>query len=836
MGKIKKLKDVELVGGTEQSDVYPITSTKAIYDENNKRLDSIISELQKSADSSLETENKTIVGSINELKRLQDTGYLFKDVATPTTDPGTPKAKVFYIANGKGTYTNFSGIEVTEDDVVILYWDSSWHKVSTGIPSQEKLTEVINDVGKFPEIIITKAGDYPFIASLKKGDFISMEVKSSSSQVAYYVRNKNNDDILFLYGGHGYVEKQIDKDFNIDHIYVLNSNGEKFSSNIKIRLNHDGQILSNRKKTNIAYNKVYFANCDSAADSPEKIINIDGFDQLQDCRIIARMSHSNTANSPKLKVGNSPAMDMRYNEEQVNKQNSWEDNEIIDIFYATTDLVYRTTKWSKNDKIIFTYKDIKFEQGTLEVPTSNANVYAKLGQLKEGKLHIAAKKYFLMEVKGYSDAMYQNIVSDTDWQSTDIDIDVNSSLYYTITMLYDWHIADNPYKDNLHPSDVNWFSYSIALSGDISSQVTKLIQRVDVIDDRFKEIDVPDFYKEHIAEKCAEIIKKDQDYGFNGDSFIFITDTHVEVNYGHSASLIREILKATGKRLVINGGDVIDANCAKDECAQRAKKWFSQFGDIHQFVSLGNHDYNTKGEILKDPSYDLSANEMYGIYMKQNEYFVMNDNKKNYYYIDNKTQKIRYYILDIHYYKDTDYKGNNLEIDNQLEWLERTALEIGSEWTILVIYHIHFISAVVGAYGVVESATRNALAKRLMDKVDTLIDRQGFPTVAGFICGHTHRDMYDLSTKGYPIISFDCDASYNYDEGGYDKVWSPLRAKGTINEQSFNVIHIDKENKKLLITRIGYKRDDPEHPVKLEFSYNPNTPNQADYFPINDVQ
>ena len=126
MGKIKKLKDVELVGGTEQSDVYPITSTKAIYDENNKRLDSIISELQKSADSSLETENKTIVGSINELKRLLDEGYLFKDVATTKTNPGTPDAKVFYIANGKGTYTNFGGIEVTEDEVVVLYWDSSW--------------------------------------------------------------------------------------------------------------------------------------------------------------------------------------------------------------------------------------------------------------------------------------------------------------------------------------------------------------------------------------------------------------------------------------------------------------------------------------------------------------------------------------------------------------------------------------------------------------------------------------------------------------------------------------------------------------------------------------
>ena len=68
--------------------------------------------------------------------------YQFAGVATIDTNPGTPDAKVFYIANGKGTYTNFGSLEVTEDEVVVLYWDSSWHKVSTGIASQEKLTEL----------------------------------------------------------------------------------------------------------------------------------------------------------------------------------------------------------------------------------------------------------------------------------------------------------------------------------------------------------------------------------------------------------------------------------------------------------------------------------------------------------------------------------------------------------------------------------------------------------------------------------------------------------------------------------------------------------------------
>ena len=41
-GKIKKLLENELVGGTQSSDVYPVTSVKAVYDEDNERLDNII--------------------------------------------------------------------------------------------------------------------------------------------------------------------------------------------------------------------------------------------------------------------------------------------------------------------------------------------------------------------------------------------------------------------------------------------------------------------------------------------------------------------------------------------------------------------------------------------------------------------------------------------------------------------------------------------------------------------------------------------------------------------------------------------------------------------------
>ena len=96
--------------------------------------------------------NQEITGQIlnsvlNQMVNILGAGYQFAGVATKDTNPGTPDAKVFYIANGKGTYEKFDGINVTEDDVVVLYYDTAWHKVATGIASQEKLSELEGKIG-----------------------------------------------------------------------------------------------------------------------------------------------------------------------------------------------------------------------------------------------------------------------------------------------------------------------------------------------------------------------------------------------------------------------------------------------------------------------------------------------------------------------------------------------------------------------------------------------------------------------------------------------------------------------------------------------------------------
>ena len=97
--------------------------------------------------------NQEITGQVlnsvlNAMVNTLGAGYQFAGVATPASNPGTPDAKLFYIANGKGMYTNFGGIDVTEDEVVILYLDSSWHKVTTGIALKSEIPDISDKADK----------------------------------------------------------------------------------------------------------------------------------------------------------------------------------------------------------------------------------------------------------------------------------------------------------------------------------------------------------------------------------------------------------------------------------------------------------------------------------------------------------------------------------------------------------------------------------------------------------------------------------------------------------------------------------------------------------------
>ena len=68
----------------------------------------------------------------------------FVDIATPSTNPGTPDGNVFYIASQAGTYANFGGISLDGQDVCILQYDgATWTAKSTGAATKASIINTV---------------------------------------------------------------------------------------------------------------------------------------------------------------------------------------------------------------------------------------------------------------------------------------------------------------------------------------------------------------------------------------------------------------------------------------------------------------------------------------------------------------------------------------------------------------------------------------------------------------------------------------------------------------------------------------------------------------------
>lgn len=80
MGKIKKLKDNNLVGGADSTDIYPVTSTKAVYDTTNKDLDTILTEVNENLTEREKYEIDTRKAVLGELETATANDYPFVKV------------------------------------------------------------------------------------------------------------------------------------------------------------------------------------------------------------------------------------------------------------------------------------------------------------------------------------------------------------------------------------------------------------------------------------------------------------------------------------------------------------------------------------------------------------------------------------------------------------------------------------------------------------------------------------------------------------------------------------------------------------------------------------
>ena len=278
----------------------------------------------------------------------------------------------------------------------------------------------------------------------------------------------------------------------------------------------------------------------------------------------------------------------------------------------------------------------------------------------------------------------------------------------------------------------------------------------------------------------------------NGDAYVFITDEHWVYNQKKSPALLRYITEHCNILKLMDGGDNAD-NGSLDFCKAIELAWKKQGGEIYH--TAGNHEFfNQTPQATICYYFDMFHDRPYH-----------GNPDKLYYYFDNERQKIRYVVCAGYYESETNNNMNGFYLDaDQRAWLRDVALNVDSTWNIVVFTHDFWTI----------NLETNAINK-LGQSTETLaiLDAHNTDATKGKILfiqqGHTHRDRITYTDGGIPLVMTTCDKNHISMINGYPDI-SPAvdRTSGTINEQAFDVVVIDKTLKKATFVRIGGKAQD----------------------------
>lgn len=139
--------------------------------------------------------NEEITGPVlnsvlNAMVTTIGAGYQYAGVATPSTNPGSPDNRVFYIAATAGTYTNMGGLVVSDGEVAILKWDTAWAKEVTGAATVTQVAQLGTKVYGVPDAEISVTGRRSFVyTNYEIGSVIDLTNLGVNANFKYYISN-----------------------------------------------------------------------------------------------------------------------------------------------------------------------------------------------------------------------------------------------------------------------------------------------------------------------------------------------------------------------------------------------------------------------------------------------------------------------------------------------------------------------------------------------------------------------------------------------------------------------------------------------------------------------
>lgn len=334
---------------------------------------------------------------------------------------------------------------------------------------------------------------------------------------------------------------------------------------------------------------------------------------------------------------------------------------------------------------------------------------------------------------------------------------------------------------------------------------------------------LPAYYGEHLAKVAARlrVLSAKCD-----DAFFFITDLHIPSNRCVSGRVLAKLIAETNVKKVLCGGDLTEAFGGKESVDRTIAAYREQWvktveragGDF--YPAKGNHDFTIKDSPTAQSGFTYDGKTAHDILMdaaavKANAVMNLDDPEACYYYVDFPRSRIRYIVADTTDSVRTDRTYWAVQYgmgERQLNWLAEKALStIPSGWAVVVMQHIPIAGVVSGESGnlTLFAPWRNLLeAYQNRGKASVGDKEYDFGNARGvLLCnltGHEHAERQTFRS-GLWHITQPCDAAYgDYIVGSLP--WCkglPTKEKGTVYEQTFDAIHIDRRNNALHFTRIG---------------------------------
>lgn len=318
---------------------------------------------------------------------------------------------------------------------------------------------------------------------------------------------------------------------------------------------------------------------------------------------------------------------------------------------------------------------------------------------------------------------------------------------------------------------------------------------IPVLEKKVAELDggyLPNYYDAYLPAKIDQIKALLKSSVVNGDAFYFITDMHWDKNAQNSPAIIKRMNKELRIDKLFTGGDITSNGYADEP----TNKLMDAMGGKNLVYGInGNHEF------LEDATY---ADIFYMQSAVLPDSVVFGNREKNYYYFDNHKQQIRYIVLAA-FGEAVNGAAVSLYTDaDQLSWLTNTALDVDSGWTIIILTHSYYSTLYNGgAWGgaIQESPpqTDHGFTNAIKDYV-----QNGNGEIACIIIGHLHYDRI-FEIEGMPkVVAVTCDKYAPWIENGTDREpWLAERVPGTVTEQAFDVVILDKTARTVKFVRVG---------------------------------